>query len=50
MASNSQGDQQQNMEIIQVISINRRNNVKTKNPWRKIRSIARFKSDPIGST
>ena len=36
MASTSQGDQQRNMEIIQIISINRRNYVKTKNPWQKI--------------
>ena len=49
MASDSQGGQQQNMEIIQVISFIEETMQKLKNIWRKIQITARFKSDPIGS-
>ena len=49
MASDSQAGQQQNMEIIQVISFIEETMQKLKNIWRKIQITARFKSDPIGS-
>ena len=49
MASDSQGGQQQNMEIIQVISFIEETMQKLKNIWRKIQITAGFKSDPIGS-
>ena len=45
MASDSQGGQQQNMEIIQVISFIE----KIKNLWQKVQITARLNYEPIRS-